>query len=713
MTPDPAGLVGFAVGPDGHAARARASGGGMRDPRYDVLFEPVRIGPVTARNRFYQVPHCNGMGHAQPAALAAMRGVKAEGGWAVVCTEETEIHPTSDLAPAVELRNWDDGDLPALSLVAEAIHAHDALAGIELVHNGMHTSNLYSRESPIGPSALPVHGIDPVQARAMTTDDIAALRQWHRAAVQRAIRAGFDVVYVYAGHTMTVIQQFLSRHSNDRTDAYGGSLTNRARLLREILEDAREVADGVAAVACRLCVDELIGADGLERSEVEEVIGMLAEHPDLWDLQLGTWDRDSETARFGDEAFQEDHIRGLKQLTTKPVVGVGRFTSPDTMVRQVTSGLLDLIGAARPSIADPFLPRKIEEGRLHDIRECIGCNICVTGDFLMVPIRCTQNPTMGEEWRRGWHPERVPPRRRDARVLVVGGGPAGLEAAETLGRRGFEVVVVERSRSWGGRVTAEAALPGLATWRRVVDHRLGQIEQLPQVELYPESEMTADEALAHGFDHVCVATGARWRDDGVGRWHTRPIARDPAASVLTPDDLMAGRRPEGGQVVVYDDDHYYLGGVLAELLAREGCAVTLVTPEPLVSAWTVNTLEQPRIQRRLLELGVTLRTQEALTAVGTGEASVACTVTGRAEHLACDAVVQVTGRLPEDRLARELGDRAEGWDDAGLRTARVIGDAWSPGTIAAAVWWGHRYARELEEPPAAGEVDFERPFPRL
>ncbi|MCP3939126.1 MAG: NADH:flavin oxidoreductase, partial [Actinomycetia bacterium] len=224
----------------------------MRDSRYDILFEPVQIGPVTARNRFYQVPHCNGMGYGHPRAVAEMRGVKAEGGWAVVCTEEVEIHPTSDVSPYVELHNWDERDVPGLALIAEKVHEHGALAGIELVHNGMHASNLYSREVPIGPSSLPVDLMNPVQARRMDRGDIEDLRRWHRAAIDRSLRAGFDIVYVYAGHSMTILQNFLSRRYNDRTDEYGGSLENRARLLRQLLEDAREQVDGKAAVACRL-----------------------------------------------------------------------------------------------------------------------------------------------------------------------------------------------------------------------------------------------------------------------------------------------------------------------------------------------------------------------------------------------------------------------------------------------------------------------------
>ena len=671
-----------------------------RDPRYDVLFEPVRLGPVTARNRFFQVPHCNGMGHRDPTAHAVMRGVKAEGGWAVVCTEEVEIHPTSDVGGYVEGRLWDEADIPAHERLTEQVHAHGSLAGIELCHNGMAEGNFYGRIPPLGPSNLPVTTNEPMQARAMSRSDIADLRRRHRQAVQRSLRAGYDLVYVYAAHGLTTLQHFLSRRYNLREDEYGGPLENRARLLREVLEDTLEECEGRAAVACRLVVDELLGEEGLERSEIEELFGLVGELPDLWDVMVGFWPDDSRTSRFAHEAWSEEHFRGLKQLTTKPLVGIGWLTSPDTMVRLIRDGVMDMIGAARPSIADPFLPVKIEEGRLEDIRECIGCNVCVTGDWTSTPIRCTQNPSMGEEWRRGWHPERFRAAGSDSKVLVVGAGPAGLEAAMALGKRGYEVVLAEASRELGGRVLREARLPGLAAWIRVVDYRRGQLAKLVNVEIALESRVDADEVRGYGFDHVAVATGARWRADGVGRWHTRPPALDPAVETLTPDDLMAGRRPAGERIVIFDDDHYYFGGVLAELLAAEGKHVTLVTPEVRVSEWTLNTMEHVRIHRRLVEAGVELATARTLVAVQGGAARIADAYTGAEHELPLDGLVLVTARLPNDALALELG-------------ATAIGDAYAPGTIATAVWDGRRYAEELDGEPYGDTVPFRREVVQL
>jgi dimethylamine/trimethylamine dehydrogenase len=674
----------------------------MREPRYDILFEPVPIGPVVARNRFFQVPHCNGMGHRDPTAHATMRGVKAEGGWAVVCTEEVEIHHSNDFGHYVEGRLWGDVDIPAHVRLVEKVHEHGSLAGIELVHAGMNASNNWGRRPPFGPGNLPTTGNDPVQARRMGLSDIADLRRWHRQAVARSLQAGYDLVYVYAGHGLATLQHFLSRRYNDRTDAYGGSIENRARLLREVLEDTLEEVGGRAAVACRICVDELIGGAGLERAEIEEVLGLLGELPDLWDFMVGDWDFDSITSRFAGEGAQEEYVRGLKQLTTKPVVGVGRFTSPDTMVRMVRDGVLDFIGAARPSIADPFLPKKIEEGRFEDIRECIGCNICVSGDALATPIRCTQNPSMGEEWRRGWHPEHIRPKTSDSKVLVVGGGPSGLEAAMSLGRRGYDVVLAEASDELGGRVLGEARLPGLAAWIRVVDYRKAQLERLRNVEIAFGSELTADEILSYEFDHVGVATGARWRADAVGRWHTQPLALS-GVQLLTPDDLMTGVRPDGKRVVVYDDDHYYMGGALAELLASEGFEVSLVTPETRVSEWTINTMEQSRIHKRLVSLGVELNVSRVLVGTDLGIARSACTYTETESEHACDALVLVTARLPNDPLSDALQAAPN------CPTLRVFGDAWAPGTIAAAVWDGRRYAEELDDPPSSGD---EPPFRR-
>lgn len=668
-----------------------------RDPRYDILFEPLRIGPVTIKNRFYQVAHCNGLGWNRPRAHAAMREMKAEGGWGAICTESCSIHTSSDSTPLVQVRLWTDDDLKPAALLVDSVHRHGALAGVQLAHFGFAVSNRNSREIALAPSPIPTRR-DPVQARAMDKRDIADFRRWHRDAALRARRAGFDIVYVYAADDLGLLQFFLSRRYNHRTDEYGGSIENRARLLREVIEDTKAAVGETCAIAVRLSVDERAGEDGLlSTGEGREVVELLAELPDLWDVKLSGWEEDSLSSRFSEEGFQEPFNAFVKQVTTKPVVGVGRFTSPDTMVSQIRRGVLDLIGAARPSIADPFLPRKIEEGRFEDIRECIGCNICAASFLTGAPIRCTQNPTMGQEHHRNWHPERIPPRTADESVLIVGAGPAGLECAQALGKRGYRVLLAEATREVGGRVLAESRLPGLAAWIRVRDYRMQQIEKLPNVEIFRESRLDAEHVLELGNDHVVIATGARWRRDGVGRRNHKPVPVTDAAVVFTPDDVISGVAV-AGPVIVFDDDEYYMGGVLAEYLRRQGLEVTLVLPAALVSPWAANTLEQEMIQKRLMDRGVSILANTNIGAIRQREVELRCVFTGRTTTRAMRSVVMVTARLPEDLLYYEVAEAVASGHLVSIKTVHRIGDCLAPGTIADAVFSGHRHARELGGP---------------
>jgi dimethylamine/trimethylamine dehydrogenase len=682
-----------------------------RDPRYDILFEPVAIGPLTARNRFYQVPHCTGMGWTLPRTLASMRGMKAEGGWAVVNTEYCSIHPCSDDTPYPYARLWDEEDVRAQALMTEAVHRHGALAGCELWIGGNYIASLSSRQPPLDLISIPARD-DPVQSRRLDREDIRDIRRWHRDAARRAVAAGFDIVYVYATHGY-LLHHFLSRRQNPRSDEYGGSLENRLRLVREILEETREAIGPDRALALRFTAARH-RAGGAEPGEYAEMVERLAGLPDLWDVVPGDYMLEMGSSRFVKEGSLEPFIAYVRKVTGKPVVSVGRFTSPDAMVAQLRRGVLDFIGAARPSIADPFLPKKIEEGRLDEIRECIGCNICYASNTRGTPLRCTQNPTMGEEWRRGWHPEKIAPKGSEDAVLVVGGGPAGLEAARALGQRGYRVLLAEASRALGGRVNGESRLPGLAEWARVRDWRLARIETMSNVEVYLESRLDTAEVLGFGIPQVLIATGAHWRKDGIGRHRRRPVPGFEHAAVATPDDVMAGiealdARWPTGPVAVFDDDHYYMAAVIAEALVGRGRKVTLVTTEGTAAAWSEHTDEHLDANRRLLELGVEIRTSLAAGGYDGARFAVDCIFTGRRDGLPAAGLVTVTAREPDDALYLALAEDPAALARAGIRSLRKIGDCDAPALIAHAVYAGHRAAREMDADPATLQPLVERP----
>ena len=601
-----------------------------------------------------------------------------------------------------------------IAKMADRMKEHGALAGIQLAYSGINGPNLYTKEVPLAVSAMPIRTFtnDPVQARALDRADIKDLRRWFVNAAKRSKMAGFDLICLYGAHGFGIFQHFLSRVTNHRTDEYGGSLENRARFVREVVSDVRDAVGDTMGLTLRLSLEEAFDDLGFANSEVRDFIEMHKDLPDLWDLAHGAWEDCSGPSRFKEEAAQFDLVTGIKSLTSKPVVGVGRFTSPDVMVKQLKSGTLDFIGCARPSIADPFLPKKVEEGRIEDIRECIGCNICITGDMTMSISRCTQNPTFMEEWRKGWHPEQMTAKGASSSVLVVGSGPAGMEAALSLAKRGYDVALAEAKTEVGGRLTLERKLPGLSAWGRVIDYRAFQLSKLSNAETYFDSALTADQVLEFGFENVCVATGSSWRADGVSRQHVRPVERDPAMPVFTPDDLMAGWLPSG-KVVLYDDDHYYMGGVLAELLVNSGCAVSFVVPSAYVSDWTINTLEQETIQRRLLEMGVEIHLNRGLAKVEAQSVLTNCTYTDQLTRLDADAVVIVGSRLPDDGLYQALKDREADWSDAGIKSVSIIGDANAPGPIAWATYAGHRYARELDGEDIGDALPFKREIAEL
>ena len=682
-----------------------------RPAKYDVLFEPVRIGPKTLRNRFYQAPHCTGFGDVFPGGQAHHRAIKADGGWACVNTEATTIAPEFDWAGQMTpSRIWDDDDAANWRLMVDRVHDHGALVGIELHAGGAFVTGFDSRLPAPHVHGRLEDGAWLGSVYEMTAADIRGVQRQYVTAARRARDVGFDVINVWGGEMASLPVLFLTRMHNARTDEYGGSFENRARFWLETLEQVRDEVGDDCAVAARFCIDSLHDSDAGIRVDEEGVgfIDLADALVDFWDVQVGgetaeLWIKDAGPSRFYGENFQGPWVAKIRPHTRKPVIGVGRFTNPDTMVAAIESGQLDVIGAARPTIADPFLPRKIEEGRLDEIRECIGCNVCVSRINAGWHLICTQNATAGEEYRRAWHPERFEPLRDPAKdVLVVGAGPAGMECAIVLAKRGARRVhLVEASDDIGGHLRWVSTLPGMGEWRKVIDWRRIQLtKQRKRVEVITGAELSAAEVLEYGAEWVVLANGARWDPSGTTGITHAPIEGLAGSGVqaLTPEQLLRDETEVvADRVVVYDAEGYFMGVSIAESLAREGRHVTLVTPMGGPAPYMVFTGESVHMLPLLGELGVEVRAGEVVTAVGDGTVETGSAHGHGGGSIDAGTIVLAAQRLPGRELCEEVTALRAGGAGAEVEAVFRIGDAVAPRQqVADAIFDGHRLAREID-----------------
>ncbi|SIT41449.1 Trimethylamine dehydrogenase [Paraburkholderia ribeironis] len=707
-----------------------------RDPRYDVLFEPLKIGPKTLRNRFYQVPHCIGAGSNLPGFQAAHRSMKAEGGWAAMNTEYCSIHPESDDTHRLSARIWDEGDVRNLRAMTQEVHKYGALAGIEMWYGGSHAPCMESRATPRGPSQYASEFETLTYCKEMDLDDIRDVQHFYVEAALRARDAGFDIVYVYGAHSYLPLQ-FLSPYYNKRTDGYGGSLENRARFWLETLEKVRRAVGSDCAIATRFAVDTLYGSGGVEvEKDGMKFVEMADPLVDLWDVDVGDiaeWGEDAGPSRFYLQGHQVPWTRFIKQVSKKPVLGVGRFTDPEKMTEIVTKGYADIIGAARPSIADPFLPKKIEEGRVDDVRVCIGCNVCISRwEIGGPPMICTQNATAGEEYRRGWHPEKFEESKSDDSVLVVGAGPSGSECARVLMQRGYTVHLVDSAEKIGGHLNSVVTLPGLGEWGYHRDYRETQITRLLKKNRQSQlalgvKPLSAADVLDYGAEKVVIATGAHWVGDGTNCLTHDPIPGADASQCdqLTPEQVVAGKKPIGKRVVILNADTYFMAPSLAEKLAAAGHEVTIVSGVHLAN-YMHFTLEYPNMMRRLHELHVTELGDHFASRIEKGHIEIyniwgdgsRRTYKGAGQlpreanrthrWLEFDSLVLVTGRRSNDTLYREIKAKQDQWESKGVKAVYLIGDAEAPRLIADATFTGHRLAREIEEANAQYPLPYKR-----
>ena len=708
----------------------------VRDPRHDILFEPVTFGPKTMRNRFWATSHSTGYPD-RPGTDAAFLATKAEGGWGVVCTGFCSIHPESDEFPWTSARLWDEGDVINLRHLTEEVHQHKSLASVQLWYNGMHSPRMDSREAARGPSGLPSNVFPErnIYSAWASEDDIKALINMYVLAAYRAEQAGFDVVEISGGDS-TVPLQFLETRYNNRTDKYGGSFENRARFYIELMGAVKRAVGERLAVTTRFEVDTINGEhrlkhheEGMRFLDLMNKEGLV----DLWSLKVGDYEEwggeDARSSRFSKPNWAAGFVAGARDLLDVPVVSNGRFTSPDDMVAAIKSGQCDIIGAARPSIADPFLPNKISEGRTDEIRECIGCNMCVSRMQQAALVYCTQNPTTGEEYRRGWHPEETGVSEQPSTILVIGGGPSGMEAALTLGRRGHTVHLLDSAESLGGHWRNVSMYPRCGEYERLISYRKVMLAKYPNVTVSLGGEpLTARDVLDYGAEKVVVATGSHWSTVGIGaETHAALTAVDAAtmANVFTPEQIMAGKPMTGDKVVVLDGDGHFTGFAMAELLADQGKDVTFVSNTNDVMEYTFFTMEMPNLKRTAFEKNIKFIRNHWASSYSDNKLQLFYLYRDSADlqqlvpgewgrrysqetvDIECDALVLTTSRVPHDGLYWELIGAKDAWQEAGIAGIYRIGDCVQPRHAMDAVFDGHRIGMEIESP------DPQRPLPYI
>jgi 2,4-dienoyl-CoA reductase-like NADH-dependent reductase (Old Yellow Enzyme family) len=664
----------------------------------DVLWEPVQIGTVEVRNRIVVTAHeaLYGTIHTRNDAMgkqyAAYLAARARGGAGLVMPGGASVHPTGEKFGHLPL--WPKESVGQYRILADAVHEHGAKVFVQLYHAGPQAAGLDFLENqhpPLAASALP----SPVTQRvpkAMDRDDIGLIIHAYGVAATHMREAGIDGIELSAGHGY-LLHSFFSPLANRRQDEYGGDVAGRCRLIVEVLAEIRAQVGRDYPVGVRMSFDDYIGGAGITHDIAQEILAELHQTGlvDLFSVSGGTYptiDRMIPPALAGLEGqFASDGARARAVVGDNvPVLVAAGIRTVDVAARLVSEGSADLVGMARAHLADPDVVAKARAGRVSEVRRCTGANQgCVRRAANRNMITCTVNPVAGrEQW---WGT--LPSAETRLRVLVAGGGPAGIKAAETAALRGHEVTLVERSDALGGQLRLAGALPGRSTWLEALEDLTGSIERLG-IDVRLGQELTSQGVREFGADRVVIATGSYFQKNGFSSANpTRDgIPGADSHNVFSPVEVLEDLEVVGHRVVIVDDTGDIVPLGLALLLAGRGHEVEVVTAKLHAGSQLLWTLEFPWVYPQLGQAGVHLSEQTLVTRIDDGAVSVA-SIWGESEERTIDAdsVVLVMERRSDDALYESL--RAAGID------AQRIGDCVAPRDVDDAIYEGMKVGREL------------------
>jgi 2,4-dienoyl-CoA reductase-like NADH-dependent reductase (Old Yellow Enzyme family) len=672
---------------------------------YPRLFSEWKIRNTTIKNRVVFPPTCpswvadpwNGLFIDMATHYYRER---AEGGVGLIIIGGTHVHPSSIMAPLLMPQLFDDRQIEPLSRIADAVHAEGCKLAIQLWHSGVRGFPTLKQEATYDPDAT-WYSVSPSQVplgefpgastpKELDEDEIEELLEAFGSAAVRAFAAGLDGVELHLSHGY-LPWQFISPLYNKRTDRWGGSQENRLRFPVEALARMRAAAGDDKFVGYRINSTSFWPGD-LEIDQVKEIVRDLERLVDLdyVSVSAGVHHSFIHTPMHFEGGWEKDYAGEVRKVSSRPVLLVGRITTPDVAEELLKDGHGDAICLARQLFTDPEWANKAREGREDDIRRCVAANLCWRNAATGQRVQCIYNPTIGREGEWGVTTlVKVPSPKK---VLVIGGGPAGLECARVAAARGHRVTVYEREPETGGHVRIQSLLPDrgefASAWTWL--DRQARKNGAEILAAHPVDAANLDEVLAREDpDHVVVATGSRVCVDGFQGWTAEPLPGWETGRCVGWDAVLTGTAVPRGEVLVVDDVSNAIAPLTAVKMRQAGIAkVRLVTRWPMVGMETILDVYLDWILPKLYQTGVTVCVDHFVRRIEGGTVTLYNVHHEEAERtIEADWIVMATGRRSENALKGAVAAR-------GL-SVETIGDATAPRSAYEAVYEGHRQARKL------------------
>ena len=648
------------------------------------LFSPLKLGKVTVKNRISFQPHLTNLavGNLPSEGQMFYWGERAKGGAGLIITEELTVHPT-DMAYEKLIDVYHAEVVPGFRKITDYVHQYDSKIFAQLNHNGQQGDGSLSRLPVWAPSPVP-DVLFRETPKAMEVEDIEEVARYFALSAEHVRQGGFDGVELQFGHS-SLARQFLSPLTNYRQDEFGGSLENRMRAPLMFISAARKAVGNDFTLGIRMCADEMIPG-GLDLAQVQEICALFEQSGliDFMDLSIATFYNLYlvEGSMHTPLGYTIPLAAGVREKLKIPVFCTGRINDPVMAEKVLASGQADMIGMCRALICDPYLPQKAERGRLEDLRYCIACNQgCIGRIGMNKSIGCVQNPAVGRE--KQWGEGTLRPAPVKKKVMVVGGGPAGLWAAKMAGRRGHDVTLLDRNDSLGGQVRTAMKGAGRDEFGVIIRNEKEQVEKAGvKVEL--DTAVTADQVLAAAPDAVIIATGSQPK--------SHPVGGADGPGVCNVWQVLDGKAQVGQKVCLIDYDGHHRATATAEFLANQGKSVHIICSSLFIGAELGPTQDLYLSRQRLLQKGVSFTPDIAVMEVG-GEIG-AKSVKGFNvysnqwdEWGPYDSIVLAMGQAVDDELYFALKGK--------VKELHRIGDCVAPRKVDMAIWEGHQLGREI------------------